>query len=147
MITPRKDEKDAVVAVLESDEYPDAPAMAGALVKTVVAQLAGRGQFWLVTLQGACVGPFYSETDAARWAKRTEAEHGVKGTIIPAWTEQVYDLTDDMNTNAACECGHAREQHVVTGAKNKPSKPKECGVISRQRERCQCAGYSARKKG
>lgn len=82
--TPRKDEVQAVVDVLESGEFDDAPQMAKALLKEV-ADLLWHRNWYVAGLVGAdgkpgpVFGPFSSEGESVKFA---EACMGIEGMSV-----------------------------------------------------------------
>lgn len=135
--TPRGSEVAAVVAVLESDEFDDAKAMAQAIVRALAKELTLRETYVIVPPDAPFgYGPYWSQKDAEKaWETEIGSSFGRRGRLLRAfpWTEQ-----DELN--ASCECSHQKENHVIPGPKNKPGKPSECG-----RTGCPCKSYTPRK--
>jgi len=143
-ISPRKNETDAVVAILESGAYDDARQMAAAVVRALGQEFARRETFVVFPPNApyGC-GPYWTQTEAERaWTKEIGAHFSGSGRLLRTfpWEPKADEL-------AACECGHTAKQHVVPGPKNKPGKPSECGVFTAKRKdsRCPCSTFSARK--
>lgn len=150
-ITPRAHELDAVAAILTAEGYETEREMARDAFKAA-AQLiqdrqhtGGQAGLFLVTLAGCPVGPFYALADAERWLTTTEARYGLSGGILRLWGPSLYETAEGKEVNAACGCGHVRELHLVTGRKDKPSPPKECGAYRRGHGKCPCPQFSPRK--
>ena len=56
-VTPRREEVEAVVAVLESDEHEDSVSMAKALIRVVAEQLQRRTQTHAAMIMRRCTAP------------------------------------------------------------------------------------------
>ena len=143
-LSPRKNETDAVVAILESGAYDDAVDMAKAIVRSLGTELARRETFVVFPPNAPHGhGPFWTQTEAERaWTKEIGAHFSGAGRLLRTfpWEPKADEL-------AACECGHEREIHVIRGPKNKPGKPTDCGVLLRKTKdsKCPCVTYSPRK--
>lgn len=146
-ITPRKHETDAVVEILESGAFDDPGQMAAAIVKRVAQLIQERDGkdgvgLYLVVLEGAPFGPFYTAGDAERWVAEAWEGLRLRGRVLRLWTPTTYALVGKHENRAAvCGCGHAKEQHV-----EKKKGPKiqhaECGVWRRTAaEWCDCTGF------
>jgi len=84
-ITPRKDEVEGVVSLLESDEFDDAGEMAKAIIKLVADVLSQRTTHGVaVGMPGGkpalAIGPCYSVRDARSIAKDAQ-EAGMEARI------------------------------------------------------------------
>jgi hypothetical protein len=140
--SPRSTETAAVEAVLASEEFEDARSMAAAACRALAAEIAKRETF-VILPPGSPIayGPYWTQKDAERaWLKELGGSF-LAGTprllrTFP-WDPAEVELPQ-------CDCGHAKEQHVVPGPKNKPGKPSECGVV-RNKLRCVCAGFTPRR--
>lgn len=134
---PRKNEVDAVVAVITATDddgeplYDDEQAMAKQIVKAVAAELDARERYAIVPAgAGFGYGPYWTATEAARaWRKRVGAsfEGGAALLRVFPWPP------DEIGGSRAgvCECGHGPEQHVTKAQRGgKPGAPKECGACA-----------------
>ncbi|MDH6462090.1 hypothetical protein M2302_002265 [Micromonospora sp. A200] len=123
-ITPRKDEVAAVVAILESDQYNSADAMAKAVIKEVAELLDMRD--WVALTHrfgdgqlGINWGPFASESEALKLAGKVGI-NGKFGTVklhspglLLANTVGAKRPTKDFCTDIRCM--HAAWVHSAVG--------------------------------
>ncbi len=124
-ITPRRDEVQAIVAILESDEYDSAEVMARALIKEVSELLNMRD--WVALTHrfggqrrlGINWGPFASDNEAGKYA----AKIGINGKfstvklyspgLLLANATAAKRPTKDFCTNPVCM--HASAVHSAVG--------------------------------
>lgn len=146
-ITPRKSEIEQVAALVDSGDYDDAHQLASACIKTVAELVQARDGkegvgLSMVMLQGAPIGPFYTEAEAERWATRAKTELGLEGRVLRLWTPTTYTLADKHDIRAArCGCGHPKEMHLERKKGNKIQYAK-CGVWHRaQAAWCGCSNF------
>ncbi|QAY17737.1 hypothetical protein SEA_ASTEN_56 [Streptomyces phage Asten] len=123
-ITPRAQEVNAVVEVLESGEYDDAKSLAKALIKEVAQILAQRDGFalahtWRDGTAGLNFGPFGTEGDAQKFGERLG---GVGGTahVVKLSSPEVLIANQDgkKGWTPFClveGCGHAPFTHSMAG--------------------------------
>jgi 2,4-dienoyl-CoA reductase-like NADH-dependent reductase (Old Yellow Enzyme family) len=145
-LTPRKNELDAVIGILESDEYETPAEMARAVVKAVGAELSKRDAFGVaIGLRTDSTrlahGPYFTILEAKRVAKEAEAR-GLVSYIAPL-LGAANALTEEVEaTHKQCVCGHPQALH---GSSIKPKAVTSigCGVYDRQKTKCPCKGYGA----
>ena len=115
-ITPRKDEVEGVVSLLESDEFDDAGEMAKAIIKLVADVLSQRTTHGVAVGMPGCkpalaVGPFYTVRDARKCVSDAQ-EAGME-----ARTHRLSgagSIRAAQALRAVCVCGHRTESHVWT---------------------------------
>ena len=138
----RSAERDAVAAILGSEDFDDEQQMATEIVKTVWTELCKREVFAVFPAAGvAGYGPFASEKDAERaWTRGIGAAYGgQRGRLLRV---RPWDETEAL-ADLPCVCGHRKDQHGDKGrcavygtgmagprAKTKPNLPS-----------CGCSGY------
>jgi hypothetical protein len=138
--TPRAQEYNRIVEILESSDYADAKAMAKALLKEMVDILSMRDTFagthvWSDGRKGCNYGPFYSEGDAEKFVETLGGVGGkfhVVKLFAPgaAWA----NANGKKNWTPWClhpDCGHAPYTHSMAG----PSRG-ACQIPS-----CKCDKY------
>ena len=109
-LTPRADERKAISALLESEDFDSADSLAAAVLKRafeLFQQRALYGLRWGVGGSTLAVGPFATEADAQRFYKAvgSETESAVARLHGPG-------LFADVATPAGvCECGHLEVLH------------------------------------
>jgi hypothetical protein len=138
--TPRAQEYNKIVEILESPDYPDAKTMAKALLNEMVEILSMRDTFagthtWMDGARGLNYGPFYSEADI-----KTHLQHfaGIGGrfNVVKLYSPGAMKANDigKKGWSPWCldpNCGHAPFTHSMAG----PSRGK-CQLVT-----CQCNGY------
>ena len=114
MISPRKAEVDAVVALLESDQFDTSTGMARELIKQVAGDLSRRDTLGVALSfagnpPGLALGPFYSKRDAEKCAQDAR-EAGMVARINrlsgTGAMRPIAVLTSECGT-----CGHRVEMH------------------------------------
>lgn len=122
-LTPRKEEIQAVVRLLEADSYPSADALAKDIIKTVADELDMRDWFalthrWHDGQHGINWGPFASSIDALRAAEYIgEGKFGAVKLYSPGVL--VANAKGRKNTAGYCRdprCGHAPFLHLMAGS-------------------------------
>jgi hypothetical protein len=146
-LTPRTHETDAVVEILDSGAFDGPAQMAGAIVKRVAQLVQERDGkdgvgLYLVVLEGALFGPFYTEGDAERWKDDAGENLRLRGRVLRLWAPTTYALVEKHSSrDTRCACGHAKEQHREK-KKGQGVQHAECGVWNRKaREWCPCTNY------
>ena len=115
MISPRKTEVDAVVALLESDQFDTSTGMARQIVKTVADELSKRTTFGVAVgfagdnHPGLAIGAFYSIRDANKTVKDAR-EAGLQARV--ARLSGTGSIRAAQALRQACVCGHKTEMHV-----------------------------------
>lgn len=107
-LTPRADERKALVELLEQD-WEDADALAGALLKRAFELLQSRtlyGLRWNVGGGTLAVGPFAQERDAERWHKGQGGEGAVALLHGPGRFPR-----PEKTAPVVCTCGHPKGTH------------------------------------
>lgn len=110
MITSRKEERQAIVALLESDSFESADRLADALLKQVFQLLQQRSLYGLRWGMGGGVvpvGPFATERDAERFYRE-------RGSDAPSAVCKLFgpDLFREPDLqNRSCTCGHVKALH------------------------------------
>jgi hypothetical protein len=126
-ITPRKAEVQALVELLESDQYASADALAKAMFKRIYELFLDRDWHlyafqWLSGGHPLLWGPFTSEAEVARFAAKMSlgpmGRHGVMSAFSPNRQLQiVLDADKKPDRNPICdECGHPKGLHEHKGA-------------------------------
>lgn len=147
MITPRKNETAAVEAILNSDQYDDATAMAKAIVKAVAGELDKRDKY-LVGLgyHGASphvlVGPFYGEAEATKFMAAM-AERGWTQAAATLWNPDRY--RNPESEDQCGQCRHERGVHMDQAGlmPSDTSKDSTCAQFVKGK-RCDCSGFHRR---
>lgn len=144
-ISPRKNEVEAVTAILESDEFEDSVAMSKAIVKAVAAELQSRDGYGVaIGLRSDDLriphGMFYTIMDAKRTVKEAEAR-GLVAFVAPL-LGAANALTEESDPTAKrCVCGHPKELH---GVSIKPKAATSLGCcVYRSKVKCPCGTYDA----
>ena len=115
-ITPRKDEVEGVVSLLESDEFDDAGEMAKAIIKLVADVLSQRTTHGVAVGMPGCkpalaIGPLYTIRDAQRVAKDAQ-QCGLEARIRRL--SGTASIKAALVLRTLCTCGHRTESHVWT---------------------------------
>lgn len=143
MLKPRRNELDAVIALMDTEGYESADDLAWDIVKTVAEEL-GKRQTYLVHPTGSPLvyGPYYYSNDAVKaWKEDIGPCVGGEARLIPAFH---FDVEDDEGPTT-CECGHGKPNHVVKVKQSKAGPPQECGVVVNS-VKCPCSSYTREKK-
>ncbi|ANT41062.1 hypothetical protein BI024_gp58 [Streptomyces phage Nanodon] len=123
-ITPRAQEINAVVELLESDEFEDSKQAAKAIIKEVASILAMRDSFalahiWQDGTAGLSYAPFGTEGDAKKFGERLG---GVGGTAHVVKLVSPEALIANQDGKAGWTpfclvdgCGHAPFTHSMAG--------------------------------
>lgn len=147
--TPRKSEVDAVVGLLESEDFDSPAALARAIVKQVAVQLTERPWFAVAHRftdgdQGINFGIFPGRPDAEKFRDRLDGETGVVMLHPPVLTEP--------EPAGVCRCGHAKELHqlgacaVILRAPRIESKPYTLSKEPRRKAwTCGCETYQEKR--
>lgn len=135
-LTPRKDEKATIVALLESEEFDDADKLAGAVLKAAFDIFQHRNLYLLGASNAidepvALFGPFASERDAERAARDAVYNYG---RSMPLWTVDLLNAAPPGVDKEMCKCGHPRGTHehpktagiCLAGAKTVKTRPCPC---------------------
>jgi hypothetical protein len=131
-VIPRKNETDAVQAILESEDFDSAADMAKAVVRALADELLKRELHVIVPQHGAQGwGPYWTRTEAERaWRKEIGAAE-----VGPAALLRVFPWAPPeavVQSTKPCSCGHAAEQHVIKqDRRGKTTGPYECGVCAK----------------
>lgn len=137
-LTPRKHEIDAVIALLESDSYASADALAKDIIKTVADELDMRDWYalthrWRDGQRGINWGPFASPIEALRVAEYIgEGQFGTVKLYSPGVL--LANAKGRKNTAGYCrhkQCGHAPFLHLTVGTGRSA-----CGLST-----CECDGF------
>jgi hypothetical protein len=122
--TPRKQEYDAIVEILESPDFDSPQAMAKALLKEMVEILSMRDTFagvhvWKDGTKGVNWGPFYSEADAEGYLKHLGGVGGRLG-LVKLYSPGALKANDigKKGWSPWCldpDCGHAPFMHSMAG--------------------------------
>ena len=150
LISPRKDEIQAVVSILESDEHESPEAMAGAIVRRLGQLFEERDAYGVgIGLPTDDVelahGPFYNIGDAKRVVNEARAR-GLRAFIAPLFGPARALLDEEEALAQRCVCGHPRELHGISmttfSGKPKPMTSLGCCVYNRStRQKCDCTTY------
>lgn len=139
-ITRSRDELARIVALLESDDYADAPALAYAVLKEAADIIADRHLFvlWSRTHPDVGWGPFYTEAQAEKaWRMEVGPVLGTEGGTmlrVAPWPATPPKHEDkDYHPKAPCICGHPRWKHTNTGKRS------YCG---NRKDGCKCGGFT-----
>lgn len=136
-ITPRANEVDPVVAILESDEYADAKAMAKAIIRQVATSLAERDWYVYTHRFGDLVvpwGPLASEAEVKKFAKTLGL--GGKGLGIKVYSSE--RVLEHIEANATATLKLCGECSHVKGVHEHPKMGMACAVYG-----CHCKRYEA----
>jgi len=116
-LTPRKDEINAVIAVLEDPGHKDAQAMARAVIKTVAEALSQR-EWWLYAWRDGpgpvlAWGPFASEKDTEVFAGKValKGEHRAIPVYSPYALMERMDKQDKGIQRYCTTCNHPLGTH------------------------------------
>jgi hypothetical protein len=145
-LNPRKNEYEAVIALMESEDYETADLLAKAIVIAVAEELSHRDTTGIaVRFPGEkgpylAVGPFYHKADVENW--RQEAQEAGLETRTARLSSPDCLRPPEAVRSGFCECGHQREQHVVYGKKGKETAPRDCGVC----DKGVCKNFTQRKE-
>lgn len=120
-ITPRKDETERVVALLESDEFDSADKMAKAIIKEVADILSMR-DYYAITHRwgdnkGINWGPYGSESEAAKVAEKLQL--GGKWGLVKVYSSGMLAARMDgkLGWKGLCQsCGHVAEDHLMVAS-------------------------------
>ena len=147
MLTPRKEEVAAVVAILESDEHEDSTSMAKQLLKVIAEVLSKRDGYGVgIGLRTDDMrvphGPFYNILDAKRTVKEAEAR-GLVAFVAPLLGAGNALSEEGEAMNKRCVCGHPVELH---GQSVKPKALTSLGCcVYKNKVKCNCSVYVADK--
>jgi hypothetical protein len=142
-ITPRKEEVQAVVDVLESGEFEDSADMARALVKVIAAELQKRDGYGVaIGLKTDDMriphGPYFTILEAKRVVKEAEAR-GLVAFVAPLLGAGSALREEEEAYGKRCVCGHPKELH---GSAIKPKAVTTLGCATyRNKVKCPCKGY------
>lgn len=138
-ITRSKDELARIVALLESDTFPDETALAYAVLKEAAEILADRHLFviWSRQYPDVLWGPTYTEKQAeALWLRVGPALGSQGGAILrvaPFPAEPAVHEDKDFHPRTPCICGHPRWRHTNSGKRS------YCGS---RKDGCKCGGFT-----
>ena len=116
MITPRSNEVDAVLGILESEDYEDPKAMARAIVKALAEQFAQRDSFGVVNISPGFIygwGPFWTQRDAEKFGGALTAG-GMKPYRLTLAGPEKYQAAPQGRAGGLgekCPCGHLALAH------------------------------------
>lgn len=137
--TPRKAEVEAVVSILESDEFDSPEHMAKAVLRAAAEQLQQRdwtalAHFWGSEPSGLNFGPFGSPSEAEAFAAKLAA--GGEGRVVKLTSPAgVTDLIDGKKGADFCadeQCSHAAFMHLMDGTSRG-----KCAL-----DGCRCRGWA-----
>lgn len=139
-LTPRADEVEQVVAILESGEYEGPQAMAKALIKEVAEILAMRDWWalahsWDDGASGMNFGPFASEADAKGLAAKLACGGTAVNVKLHSAGQIVAQVDSKKGAKDFCQdprCGHAGWSHLMDGTTRG-----RCAL-----DACSCRGWS-----
>lgn len=142
-ISPRKNEIDAAITVLQSEEYETPEQMARALVKSISAELSKRDAFGVgIGLRTDNLrlahGPYYTQLEAKRVVREAEAR-GLVAFIAPLLGASNALREEEEAMNKRCVCGHPPQLHG-SAIKPKAVTTIGCGVY-KHNVKCPCKGY------
>ena len=148
-ISPRRNEVEAVVAILESGDFESSAEMSKAIIKAIADELAKRDGYGVaIGLRTDDLriahGPMYSILDAKRTVREAEAR-GLRAFIAPLLGAANALPEEVVATHKRCTCKHPQALH---GAAMKPKAMTSlgCGVYHpRTKVKCPCTGYEAAK--
>lgn len=134
MISPRSNEVQAVIEVLESEEYESPEAMAKAVIKVLTAELAKRDTLGVAggfPGEGPvlAVGPFYSTKDVEKYVQSAQ-ECGLETRIRRLGSP----LPIEPSKPAKAPCSGCEHEPVFHGSWG-------CGVYPDKKNKCPCLGY------
>ena len=127
--SPRDSEIQAVVDLLESDQFASGEQLARAIVTAVAKRIARRELYLLLPPDGALAwGPYWTESEVRKaWETEVGPATGGQARFFRSYPFSPFEQAVD--DSGACTCGHAKEQHVVKNLRGgKLSAPGECGV-------------------
>lgn len=123
-LTPRSEEVKAVVAILESDEFDSAQAMAKTLIKEV-AEILSMRDWWALahrfkgdTSGGINWGPYASPAEAQKAAEKYIGAGEFKAVKVYS-AGQVEAKAEGKKWKGYCEvagCHHAKFLHMADGS-------------------------------
>lgn len=140
-ITPTKEERAAVVAILSSEAFEDPDDMARELIKAVYGLLCERTGYGVgIGLQTDDMalphGPYFNLGDAKRVVAEAQSR-GLRAFIAPLFGPGRALLQEQESHYKRCQCGHPKALHgegklSTTG----------CAVFHRQtKEQCPCRTF------
>lgn len=129
-LTPRGDEVKAIVALLESDGFDSAEALAKAVIKELAERLSDRNWYaWVYRETGDAsylsYGPFTSESEAMKFAGKYVGMLKGQHMILPLYSTNglVNQLAEYKVKSLFClECDHSLVSH------EHPKKNGKCAV-------------------
>lgn len=138
-LTPTKEERAAVVAILSSEAFEDPESMAAEVIKTVYRLLCERDGYGVgIGLPGDDValphGPYFNLGDAKRVVKEAQAR-GLRAFIAPLFGPSRALPPEEESTYKRCQCGHPKALHG-TGKISTAG----CGVY-KNKEKCSCTMF------
>lgn len=123
--TPRAQEYNKIVEILESSDYPDAKSMAKALINEMVEILSMRDVYagthtWKDGEKGLNYGPFYSEADIKSYLQHLGGLGG-RFHVVKLYSPGALKANDigKKGWSPWClhpECGHAPFTHSMAAA-------------------------------
>ncbi|MEV4642743.1 hypothetical protein AB0J80_35905 [Actinoplanes sp. NPDC049548] len=138
LITPRAEEVNQVVAILESGEFSGPEPMAKALIKQIADILSYR-EWWVLTHRfgngqvGVNWAPFASQNEALKTAHRIALNGKFSAIKLHSSGALLANLTSSRR-KGWCQvdgCGHADWVHLMNGTTRG-----KCGL-----ESCPCTAY------
>lgn len=134
MISPRRNEVEAVAEILESSEFDDKDKMASAIVKVVAAELAKRDALGVAAgFPGEgpvlAVGPFYNAKDVEKYVESAQ-ECGLETRVRRLGSPLPIEPAEPPKSPCA-GCTHEPVFHGSWG----------CGVYLSKNNKCPCPGY------
>ncbi len=146
----RKEDRDALVALLESEEYETAEGLAEAAWDLVLERLSAYGSYAVgmkVTETSVNLyGPMWSHSGAQKFSGAL-MEGGIVPFIYPLQPAVLTDVQLNSHDGMCEECGHLETLHVdkkwrpYVATKDSPLIDAGCGVFEkagRKKERCSC---------
>lgn len=133
-ISPRANEVQAVVKIMESQDYDTAEQMAAAIVRAVAAELAKRDSLGVAAgFPGEgpvlAVGPFYDSRDVQKYVESAQ-ECGLE-TRVRRLGSPLPIAPSEAPKSRCSACPHEPAFHGSWG----------CGVYLSKNNKCPCAGY------
>lgn len=142
-LTPTKEERAAIVAILSSEAFEDPDDMAREILKASYALLSERNAYGVgIGLPTDDLvlahGPWYNIGDAKRVVKEAQAR-GLRAFVARLYGP-AHALPDvEESTYKICQCGHPKPLH----GEGKLSTV-GCGVFDRKtKEQCSCRHFQA----
>ena len=134
MISPRRNEVEAVSQILESSEFDTQDQMASAIVKVVAAELAKRDSLGVAAgFPGEgpvlAVGPFYNAKDVEKYVESAQ-ECGLETRVRRLGSPLPIAPVEGLKS-ACTGCEHGVVMHGSWG----------CGVFLSKNNKCPCLGY------